>query len=66
MGVYLNKPITEKESVDGYVTVCGQRLPYAAVSMQGWRTTMEDSYCVQVDFDESVPLLGVFDGHGGK
>ena len=33
MGDYLTKPITEKNSTDGF----DERIAYGACSMQGWR-----------------------------
>lgn len=39
---------------------------YVAVSMQGWRTTMEDAHIAHIDIDgNGTSLFGVFDGHGG-
>ena len=40
MGVYLSAPNTEKFSEEG----SHKNLKYAASSMQGWRTNMEDSH----------------------
>ena len=63
MGAYLDKPITKKEikqasANDFRATVC---------SMQGWRSTMEDSCFVQCSIpgNEKAGFFGVFDGHGG-
>ena len=39
MGAYLSKPITEKETEEGY----GNRLSYGASCMQGWRVSQEVS-----------------------
>ena len=32
--------------------------------MRAYRS--QDTYSVQPDFDDTVPLLAVYDGHGGK
>eukprot|EP01103_Thecamoeba_quadrilineata_P019494 TRINITY_DN7918_c0_g1_i1.p1 TRINITY_DN7918_c0_g1~~TRINITY_DN7918_c0_g1_i1.p1 ORF type:complete len:355 (+),score=63.01 TRINITY_DN7918_c0_g1_i1:21-1085(+) len=62
MGVFLSTPNTEKE-----ITYAeNDKLFYAAASMQGWRTSMEDAHLTHLDFDGSLSLFGVFDGHGGK
>eukprot|EP00825_Cyclidium_porcatum_P049437 TRINITY_DN8545_c0_g1_i2.p1 TRINITY_DN8545_c0_g1~~TRINITY_DN8545_c0_g1_i2.p1 ORF type:complete len:300 (+),score=67.86 TRINITY_DN8545_c0_g1_i2:125-1024(+) len=39
---------------------------YAACSMQGWRTGMEDAHIIYVDQAQEIYIFGVFDGHGGK
>eukprot|EP01103_Thecamoeba_quadrilineata_P001470 TRINITY_DN11329_c0_g1_i1.p1 TRINITY_DN11329_c0_g1~~TRINITY_DN11329_c0_g1_i1.p1 ORF type:complete len:361 (-),score=103.43 TRINITY_DN11329_c0_g1_i1:134-1216(-) len=62
MGVFLSTPNTEKEIASGE----NDRLFYAAASMQGWRTSMEDSHLTDINFDGALSLFGVFDGHGGK
>jgi len=62
MGVYLSTPKTEKEITFGE----NEKLYYAAASMQGWRTSMEDAHLTHLDIDENLSLFGVFDGHGGK
>jgi len=62
MGVFLSTPNTEKEVTSGE----NDKLFYASASMQGWRTAMEDSHLTHLDFDDSLSLFGVFDGHGGK
>jgi len=59
--VTLSSPITTKETVSGEL----DGLLYAASSMQGWRTTMEDADIVGYEIDGSY-LFGVFDGHGGR
>ncbi|XP_022169006.1 probable protein phosphatase 2C 6 [Myzus persicae] len=61
MGTYLSKPITDKESHDtdnGWLS-CGSS------SMQGWRESQEDAHNCLLDFDKSVALFAVYDGHGG-
>jgi len=40
-------------------------LRYAAVGMQGWRRSMEDSHIANLDIGDGVSIFGVFDGHGG-
>ena len=74
MGAYLDKPVTDKETLSG----CDAELKirYAVSEMQGWRRNMEDAHIVQPNFgtlkdkagpgsQEPVSLYGVFDGHGG-
>uniref|UniRef100_A0A2H8TUS7 PPM-type phosphatase domain-containing protein n=1 Tax=Melanaphis sacchari TaxID=742174 RepID=A0A2H8TUS7_9HEMI len=61
MGTYLSKPITDKKSHDidnGWLS-CGSS------SMQGWRESQEDAHNCLLDFDKSVALFAVYDGHGG-
>ena len=41
MGAYLPKPVTEKDSINGYLYVNGQKCPYGVTVMQGWRVSME-------------------------
>ena len=36
------------------------------MSMQGWRTKMEDSHIAQTNLPNNVSVFGVFDGHGDK
>ncbi|KAI5595849.1 hypothetical protein POPTR_003G183800v4 [Populus trichocarpa] len=62
MGVYLSSPKTDKASQDGE----NDRLRYGLSSMQGWRTTMEDSHAAYPDLDISTSFFGVYDGHGGQ
>ena len=45
MGVYLSSPNKTKETVCKLDT----KYKYAASSMQGWRTTMEDAHIAHVD-----------------
>ena len=61
MGIYLSKPKTTKDSVDGE---CDE-FRFAASSMQGWRTSMEDAHISAPNIAEGVHLFAVFDGHGG-
>lgn len=42
MGVYLTTPNTEKDTEEGSY----KSLKYAACSMQGWRTNMEDAHII--------------------
>lgn len=62
MGVYLSTPETSKHVITGE----SQRMKYAAVGMQGWRTTMEDAHVVDLEVTGGIIVAGVFDGHGGK
>uniref|UniRef100_A0A146KPM3 protein-serine/threonine phosphatase n=1 Tax=Lygus hesperus TaxID=30085 RepID=A0A146KPM3_LYGHE len=61
MGVYMSKPVKDKESsdLDGKLLKCG------ASSMQGWRVSQEDAHNCCVEFDEDISLFAVYDGHGG-
>lgn len=61
MGIYLSKPIKDKESGSG----SNEQLTYGYSSMQGWRMHMEDAEISQVDIIPGVSLFAVFDGHGG-
>lgn len=61
MGIYLTKPNTVKESINGE---CDQ-VKFGASSMQGWRTSMEDAHICETNLKEGVNLFAVFDGHGG-
>ena len=45
MGSYLQKPVVEKNSVEGE----GTGLKWGATGMQGWRTNMEDSHIHKVN-----------------
>jgi len=60
--VYLDKPNTEKHSVDDK----NEKFAYGACEMQGWRLNMEDAVITNLSFDADTALFGVFDGHGGK
>ena len=61
---YLPEPIKDKHSADGE----SKDFKYAASSMQGWRTNMEDTHIAITNFDNdpSAALFAVFDGHGGN
>lgn len=61
MGAYLTAPLTEKESTDE----ANQYLSCGASQMQGWRMSQEDAHICSLDFDRSISLFAVFDGHGG-
>jgi len=62
MGVLLSKPNTEKEYDEGE----NAKIQYAACSMQGWRTSMEDAHCAELDVDgQESAFFGVYDGHAG-
>lgn len=61
MGIYVSKPVTEKDSCDEeYKFIkCGSS------SMQGWRTAQEDAHNAILDFDKDSSFFAVYDGHGG-
>mmetsp|Transcript_7162 Transcript_7162/g.13858 ORF Transcript_7162/g.13858 Transcript_7162/m.13858 type:complete len:320 (+) Transcript_7162:45-1004(+) len=62
MGVLLSKPNTEKVYDEGAVG----NVKYAACSMQGWRTSMEDAHTAELEFDSNKScFFGVYDGHAG-
>ncbi|EKX37869.1 hypothetical protein GUITHDRAFT_154860 [Guillardia theta CCMP2712] len=62
MGVLLSKPNTDKVFDDGE----SEKIAYAACSMQGWRTTMEDAHAAELDIDgKKSAFFGVYDGHAG-
>lgn len=62
MGVLLSKPNTDKEYDQGENNV----IAFAACSMQGWRTSMEDAHCAELDVDgKGSAFFGVYDGHAG-
>ncbi|KAG1451830.1 hypothetical protein G6F56_007982 [Rhizopus delemar] len=63
MGQTLSEPIVEKSSHSGK----NQHLLYGLSAMQGWRLTMEDAHCAQLDLDNTgASFFGVYDGHGGS
>lgn len=93
MGNSLDKPVTEKETKHGAINLISlgmdretniegsARLEYGVSCMQGWRTSMEDSYIVANDshslfgkeaknyeHSSSIPvsLFAILDGHGGQ
>lgn len=59
---YLSAPITAKDSSEG----SSARVAFGVASMQGWRSTMEDTHISNLNLDRNTSLFGVFDGHGGK
>mmetsp|Transcript_11097 Transcript_11097/g.25155 ORF Transcript_11097/g.25155 Transcript_11097/m.25155 type:complete len:314 (-) Transcript_11097:203-1144(-) len=62
MGVLLSKPNTDKVFDDGE----NEKIAFAACSMQGWRTTMEDAHAAELDIDgKKSAFFGVYDGHAG-
>lgn len=61
MGAYLSTPLTDKESTDE----ANECLSCGASQMQGWRMSQEDAHICSLDFDKSISLFAVFDGHGG-
>ncbi|KAI8979021.1 phosphatase 2C-like domain-containing protein [Pilobolus umbonatus] len=63
MGQILSEPITTKTTTEGG----DKRVLYAVSSMQGWRSTMEDSHTAETSYDNTgASFFGVFDGHGGR
>ena len=65
MGAYQSRASTEKTTLTG--ASANGKYVWASSSMQGWRSTMEDSDIVVTDYlgDPDMCLFGVFDGHGG-
>ncbi len=61
MGIYLTKPNTKKESINGE----NENFRYAQAAMQGWRMGMEDAHITIPDIIDGVSLFAIFDGHGG-
>ncbi|KAH7729885.1 phosphatase 2C containing protein [Aphelenchoides avenae] len=60
-------PITEKKGSSGK----GPDFKYAVMSMQGWRSEMEDTHRIEVPFSRDPPFnkwsfFAVFDGHSSK
>ena len=53
MGNLLSEPVTDKETEEG-ITVSG--LSYAAFSMQGWRTHMEDAHICESYLSVKIPI----------
>ena len=62
MGNFRDKPVKQKDVEFGQ----SPEVSYGAVSMQGWRTSMEDAHIANVDLPGGLMLFGVFDGHGGS
>lgn len=63
MGVFLDKPKTEKTTVAG----SAKSLKYGVSAMQGWRTDMEDAHICDTEFKwKDWSFFGVFDGHAGS
>lgn len=62
MGVYLSEPNKTKTTETGTSAL----INYAASSMQGWRTNMEDAHIADTNLGPDTQIYGVFDGHGGK
>ncbi|KAG2204210.1 hypothetical protein INT46_004583 [Mucor plumbeus] len=63
MGQTLSEPIVEKSTHQGK----NKSLFYGLSAMQGWRLTMEDAHCAELDVDgTSASFFGVYDGHGGS
>jgi len=64
MGSFLDKPVTEKETINGE----GNDMIWGCSAMQGWRVDMEDSHtCISSIPDHAeIGHFCVFDGHGGS
>ncbi|CAO3677847.1 unnamed protein product [Rhizopus microsporus] len=63
MGQTLSEPIVEKSTHSGK----NQYLSFALSAMQGWRLTMEDAHCAQLNLNGTgACFFGVYDGHGGS
>ena len=63
MGVFLDKPKTEKTTAVGET----KSLRYGVSAMQGWRTDMEDAHICNTAFKwKDWSFFGVFDGHAGS
>lgn len=64
MGQTLSEPVTVKETA-----ICqDENYKVASSSMQGWRTSMEDSHThiLSLPDDPDTTWFSVFDGHGGS
>ncbi|KAI8095117.1 phosphatase 2C-like domain-containing protein [Gilbertella persicaria] len=63
MGQTLSEPIVEKTTHEGK----NKHLLYSLSCMQGWRLTMEDAHCAELDLNgTNACFFGVYDGHGGS
>ncbi|CEP12123.1 hypothetical protein [Parasitella parasitica] len=63
MGQTLSEPKVEKSTHQGK----NKSLLYGLSSMQGWRLSMEDAHCAELDVDgTAASFFGVYDGHGGS
>ncbi|KAH9184665.1 hypothetical protein AeNC1_013357 [Aphanomyces euteiches] len=64
MGNFLSTPRTDKETYVGE----GNGISYGVSSMQGWRSSMEDTHVAQTEMPgfKGCSIFAVFDGHGGK
>ncbi|CAO0789589.1 unnamed protein product [Mucor circinelloides] len=63
MGQTLSEPIVDKNTHQGK----NKNLLYGLSAMQGWRLTMEDAHCAELDVDgTTASFFGVYDGHGGS
>ncbi|KAI8636572.1 phosphatase 2C-like domain-containing protein [Parasitella parasitica] len=63
MGQTLSEPIVEKSTYQGK----NKSLLYGLSAMQGWRLSMEDAHCVELDVGgTTASFFGVYDGHGGS
>lgn len=64
MGAYLSEPVTIKH-VEIPCESNTDKLIYACCSLQGWRRHQEDAHIRPQLLNNSVQILGVYDGHGG-
>jgi len=63
MGAHLSEPIREHVVEDD----CDDEIRVGVSSMQGWRNSMEDSHCYDLNVGGNKhKLFAVFDGHGGR
>ncbi|KAI7903106.1 phosphatase 2C-like domain-containing protein [Cokeromyces recurvatus] len=63
MGQTLSEPIVDKVTHQGK----NKNLSYGLSCMQGWRLTMEDAHCAELNIDNTnASFFGVYDGHGGS
>jgi protein phosphatase 1G len=61
---YLEKPRKDPHIESFCPEGAEEKFEIAVGSMQGWRRSMEDAHCF--DYEDSILITGVFDGHGGK
>jgi serine/threonine protein phosphatase PrpC len=64
MGEELDKPILEKNPIDGKTSI----FKYGMNQIQGWKKSMEVYNIKQLDVGQrnNINIFGIFDGHSGK
>ncbi|KAI8977310.1 phosphatase 2C-like domain-containing protein [Mycotypha africana] len=63
MGQTLSAPVVDKLTHQGK----DSHFIYGVSAMQGWRISMEDAHCTELDVDgTNASFFGVYDGHGGS